>query len=178
MKNCSVKDNLVRGRFHVGGRLAALGVALGVAMFGASAMADAKWTYDSSAKTLTGIPAAGSMGSSIGGTNSVSFHFQGDMFAGTSSMFSNTTTAKSSYRYRFYIGADGCKKWQEFMENTDYVTPLDDLDASVQAEYRKRFKGRAFGLTTAAAALSDGTGLPGAVWVLSLKKSGFVMIVR
>ncbi len=118
------------------------------------------------------------MGTSFGGTNGVSFHFQGDMFKGTSKMFSKTTTAKSNYRYRFYIGAEGCKKWQEFMENTDYVTPWKNLGETIQAEYKKHFKGTPYGLTTAAAALSDGSGLPEAVWVISLKPTGLCIRIQ
>jgi hypothetical protein len=122
--------------------------------------------------------ADGAMGTSIGGTNAVSFHFQGDMFAGTYKMFKSTTAAKSGYRYRFYIGAEGCPKWQAFITNTTYVTRWKDLEADIQAEYKKHFKGEPYGLTTAAAALSDGSGLPEAVWVFSLKPTGMCIRIQ
>ena len=122
--------------------------------------------------------ADGAMGTSIGGTNAVSFHFQGDMFAGTYKMFKSTTAAKSGYRYRFYIGAEGCPKWQAFITNTTYVTRWKDLEADIQAEYKKHFKGEPYGLTTAAAALSDGSGLPEAVWVFSLKSTGMCIRIQ
>ena len=123
--------------------------------------------------------AAGAMGTSVGGTNAVSFYFQGDMFTSTSSMFSKTTAEKSGYRYRFYVGAEGCTKWQEFLANTEYVTPWAKLGDDVKAEYRKHFsKGRPYGLTTAAAALSDGSGLPEAVWVFSLKPTGMCIRIQ
>ena len=116
----------------------------------------------------------------FGGTNSVTFTIESDMFTGSSSMFSGSSgTSALNYRCWFYVGAEGCKKWQEFIANTEYVTSWKSLDSTVQAEYKKYFaKGTPYGLTTAAAALSDGSGLPEAVWVFSLKPMGMCIRIQ
>ncbi len=135
----------------------------------------------------------------IGGTNkAVTIHYQGDMFDGSSGMFFNKVLENKvwtswgaelePYRMRFYVGADGCRKWHAFLADTTKVTPWASLDKDIQAKYLEWFpeatfgKKRPYGLTTDAAVMTNGIesayGLPANQWVFSLKASGFVLRVQ
>ncbi len=124
--------------------------------------------------------------------NPISVHFQGDMFDGSSGMFIRGTSVPVKYWMRFYVGAEGYnKKWQEFITNTKYVIPWDQL-GDVQTNYYAKFpKGEEFGmkhpygLTTEAAVITNTvgsttylTGLPANQWVFSLKTSGLVLRIQ
>ena len=133
--------------------------------------------------------------------NPVSVHFAGDMFDGTSGMFlGGTTSYPKDYMMRFYVGADGCDRWQGFVQDEKYVTPWSKLDEAAKQAYWDVFpKGeefgtkRPYGLTTEAAVmtnktvdgvaygiakLTSGMGLPKNQWVFSLKTPGFMIFVR
>ncbi len=141
---------------------------------------------------------------------SYSVHFEGEMFDGTSGLFMSTSTAKREvngksqdvtvwgevhlpYYIRFYVAAEGTKKWSEFISNTKYVTPWDKLDTTVQDKYWEMFpkgdvygKKHPYGLTTEASVLTNSdvvsagpaNGLPANQWVFSLKQAGFVLRVQ
>ncbi len=136
----------------------------------------------------------------LGGSNPTTVHFEGDMFDGTSAMFykinysSNKmtsykgTTKITDYHYRFYVAAEGCKKWLEFVRNTDYVKPWSQCTKDEKAAYWAMFPAETFGekhpygLTTEAAVLTNdfpvSYGLPKNQWVFSLTAPGFVIRVQ
>ena len=133
---------------------------------------------------------------------SLSVHFEGDMFNGSSGMFLYSTSVSSSavtwsdaetakaYTIRFYIGADGCKKWWEFLSDSTKVKVWDKCTEEEQEAYWAMFpkddvygKKHPYGLTlegavmtnTAAGGTLYGTGLIANQWVFSLKQAGFIM---
>ena len=161
-------------------------------------------------KTMYGI-----RGTHTTSAQPLSVHFQGDMFNGSSGMFLASSDYKywdngrdnyvrrwdltaaepKAYSIRFYVGAEGCKKWWEFVSNAKYVTPWDKLDETVQNEYWAMFpkgdvygKKHPYGLTTDAAVITnsycvtnkymESYGLPRSQWVFSLRSSGFVLRVQ
>ena len=137
----------------------------------------------------------------------LSVHFEGDMFDGSSGMFmpANVSWSDSLRRYavnswtvsdypkaysiRFYIGADGCKKWWEFLSDSTKVKVWDKCTEEEQAAYWAMFpkgdvygKKHPYGLTLGGAVMTNetdnvlyGTGLPKNQWVFSLKQAGFIM---
>ena len=139
-----------------------------------------------------------------GGSHVVSVHYAGDMFDGTSGMFLSAedgvekpkawyTTRPGDYVMRFYVGADGCAKWHEFLASTKgenrKIIPWQELGETVQNEYWAKFpKGEEFGekhpygLTTEAAVMTNelpyAYGLPKNQWVFSLRTSGMVIRIQ
>ncbi len=137
-------------------------------------------------------------------SNPITVRIAGEMFDGSSMMFSDTSfngdTVTSwgpghpqAYWMRFYVGADGCTKWHEFLADTKgadrKIIPWAELGEAVQNEYWARFpKGeefgtkRPYGLTTDAAVMTNGVasayGLPANQWVFSLKTSGMVIRIQ
>ncbi len=143
----------------------------------------------------------------------VSVHFQGDMFDGSSGMFlpvadlshwdfgkwivqfnwpTNDVKPKA-YSMRFYVGAEGCKKWWEFLADTSKVKVWDKCTEDEQAAYWAMFpkgdvygKKHPYGLTLPGAVMTNGveggtfygTGLVPNQWVFSLKQAGFVLRVQ
>lgn len=137
---------------------------------------------------------SGGDGRRFGGSNPVTFTFEGDMFRGSSKMFysfdgnGKCTSAPADYGIRFCVGAQGCRKWRDFLSDAKSVTPWADLDEEVQAKYWAKFPAetfgskKPFGLTTSAAVqtndLADAWGLPARQWVFSLSRPGFMVILR
>ncbi len=122
---------------------------------------------------------------SVHGKKQVTYHFEGDMFDGSSKMFySGTTLGAGDYMHRYFVGADGCKKWIEYISNTDYVTPWNQLDEATQETYWTNFpketfgKKKPYGLTTANSVIDDTQGLPPNEWVFSLRQAGMVIRVQ
>ncbi len=137
------------------------------------------------------------------GSHVVSVHYAGDMFDGSSGMFLGAddnvekptkwyAVRPADYVMRFYVGADGCAKWHEFLESTKgaerKIIPWAEL-GEVTNEYWTRFpKGEAFGmkhpygLTTEAAVMTNelpyAYGLPKNQWVFSLRTAGMVIRIR
>jgi hypothetical protein len=137
-------------------------------------------------------------------SNPITVRIAGEMFDGSSMMFSDTSFSgdkvtswgpshPQAYWMRFYVGADGCTQWHEFLESTKgegrKIIPWAELDETVQNEYWTRFpKGdefgtkRPYGLTTDAAVMTNGVasayGLPANQWVFSLKTSGMVIRIQ
>ena len=121
----------------------------------------------------------------VHGKKQVTYHFEGDMFDGSSKMFySGTTLGAGDYMHRYFVGADGCKKWIEYISNTDYVTPWNQLDEATQETYWTNFpketfgKKKPYGLTTANSVIDDTQGLPPNQWVFSLRQAGMVIRVQ
>jgi hypothetical protein len=138
----------------------------------------------------------------------LSVHFEGDMFDGSSGMFMPASVSwhwnglnryvvdswtvsdyPKAYSIRFYIGADGCKKWLEFLSDSSKVKVWDKCTEEEQAAYWAMFpkgdvygKKHPYGLTLGGAVMTNetdnvlyGTGLPKNQWVFSLKQAGFIM---
>ena len=136
----------------------------------------------------------------LGGSNPTTVHFEGDMFDGSSAMFYKInykdnkmtsykgTTKITDYHYRFYVAAEGCKKWWEFVKNTKYVKPWAQCTAEEKEAYWAMFPAETFGekhpygLTTEDAVITNDVpvsyGLPKNQWVFSIRAAGFVMRVQ
>ena len=86
--------------------------------------------------------------------------------------------------HRYYIGADGCPKWREYLDNKECVKPWNELDEETQNTYWTNFPKETFGtkkpygLTTANSIIETTQGLPPNQWVFSLKTRGFMIFVR
>jgi hypothetical protein len=121
----------------------------------------------------------------VGWLRQVTYHFEGDMFEGSSKMFySGETFAGGEYMHRYFIGADGCKKWREYLDNKECVKPWNELDDEIKNKYWTNFpqetfgKKKPYGLTTANSIIETTQGLPPNEWVFSLRTSGMVIRVQ
>ena len=121
----------------------------------------------------------------VGYLRQVTYHFEGDMFDGSSKMFyDGSTFAGGAYMHRYFIGADGCPKWREYLDNKDCVKPWAELDEEIKKKYWTNFpeetfgKVKPYGLTTANSIIETTQGLPPNQWVFSLRTSGMVIRVQ